>query len=373
MSWFPLLEDDIPLIDKPLDPTRRRILVLTGSVGAGHDSAAYELRNMLQSRGAYVEVQDYIDALPLPIRFLYKESYGPTIQYAPWAFELMFALLEYTLVQYCVIYFLGVRPSLSKVEKWVQGFDSVVSTYPVASQALGVLRSRNLLDVTTFTYLTDPAFHQTWFHNGIDVYATPYVDAISQAPKYHVEVNQVRPLVGEKFSKDTTSTRIAMRQHLGIHSTELLIVIVSGSLGIGKVSKTVSEILRRPGTRVLILCGHNEDLRMEMQYCNGVIALGWRMDLEKLYAAADVMVHNAGGMSFAEALVIGLPVVMYLPIPGHGRANASELARWGAVSWPKTPEELHASISDAVTQRSRVRLGNQELADLIMSNRILDV
>ena len=61
-------------------------------------------------------------------------------------------------------------------------------------------------------------------------------------------------------------------------------------------------------------------------------------------AAADVLVHNAGGLSLTEALVAGLPALTYLPIPGHGRANAAVLERSGIAAWPGTPAELAAGI-----------------------------
>ena len=80
------------------------------------------------------------------------------------------------------------------------------------------------------------------------------------------------------------------------------------------------------------------------------MALGWRDDVPDLMAAADVLVHNAGGLSCTEALVAGLPVVTYRPIPGHGRANAAVLARPGSQrgraalsSWPRPSSSATAS------------------------------
>ena len=61
-------------------------------------------------------------------------------------------------------------------------------------------------------------------------------------------------------------------------------------------------------------------------------------------AAADLLVHNAGGLSLTEALVAGLPAVTYLPIPGHGRANAVVLDRAGVAGWPRDPQQLADTI-----------------------------
>jgi UDP-N-acetylglucosamine:LPS N-acetylglucosamine transferase len=74
------------------------------------------------------------------------------------------------------------------------------------------------------------------------------------------------------------------------------------------------------------------------------VPLGWRDDVPELMAAADVLVHNAGGLSVTEALVVGLPTLTYLPIPGHGRANAAVLERAGVAAWPRDPQQLHEAI-----------------------------
>ena len=59
---------------------------------------------------------------------------------------------------------------------------------------------------------------------------------------------------------------------------------------------------------------------------------------------ADVLVHNAGGLSCTEAMVAGLPVVTYRPIPGHGRANAAVLHRSGQAPWARSPDELARAL-----------------------------
>jgi UDP-N-acetylglucosamine:LPS N-acetylglucosamine transferase len=71
-----------------------------------------------------------------------------------------------------------------------------------------------------------------------------------------------------------------------------------------------------------------------------VVALGWRDDVPTLMALADVLVHNAGGLTLTEALTAGLPAITFRPIPGHGTANAATLAEAGLAPWPKNTDEL---------------------------------
>jgi hypothetical protein len=61
-------------------------------------------------------------------------------------------------------------------------------------------------------------------------------------------------------------------------------------------------------------------------------------------AAADVLVHNAGGLTLTEAMSAGLPAITFHPIPGHGRANARILERSGLARWPRDEASLVADV-----------------------------
>ena len=54
---------------------RARVLVVSGSVGAGHDGAARELAARLTAAGADVCVRDFLAAVPRPVAWLLREGY----------------------------------------------------------------------------------------------------------------------------------------------------------------------------------------------------------------------------------------------------------------------------------------------------------
>ena len=102
-----------------------------------------------------------------------------------------------------------------------------------------------------------------------------------------------------------------------------------------------------------MLCGRNGALRRRWAGDPRVTPLGWRDDVADLMAAADLLVRNAGGLSLTEALVAGLPAVTYLPIPGHGRANAAVLDRAGVAGWPRDPQQLADAIERLASSAPR--------------------
>jgi UDP-N-acetylglucosamine:LPS N-acetylglucosamine transferase len=65
--------------------------------------------------------------------------------------------------------------------------------------------------------------------------------------------------------------------------------------------------------------------------------------------ASDCVVQNAGGFTSLEALAIGVPVLSYRCLPGHGTANAVALERAGLVPWARSVAELTRLLGAALS------------------------
>ena len=133
------------------------------------------------------------------------------------------------------------------------------------------------------------------------------------------------PLVPARFSRPAPAGEVdRLRRELGIAAGKRVALLVAGSLGLGDLVPTVEDVVAG-GLVPVVLCGRSERLRAKVAAVPGAVALGWRSDVHLLTWMADLLIHNAGGLSFTEALVAGLPAITYRPIPGHGRANAAVL------------------------------------------------
>jgi UDP:flavonoid glycosyltransferase YjiC (YdhE family) len=320
---------------------RGRVAVVGASVGQGHDGAARELARRLAVSGVDVTVHDYLDALPAVARSALRDLYAPTVQYLPAVFDGLFRRLERpgTLRRLARWTSALARPQMAR---WAAGADAVVSTYPLAGQTLGDLRRDGLVPGTSITYLTDPAAHVLWCHPDVDLHLTVTRATARDAARYGVTAEVAGPLCAPGFGHP--ERRRALRAELGIPGDAPVALIGAGSLGLGDVPRTVAAILHHPRAHAVVLCGRNVALRRRMAGDPRVVPLGWRDDVADLMAAADLLVHNAGGLSLTEALVAGLPAVTYLPIPGHGRANATVLDRAGVAAWPRDPHQLADAI-----------------------------
>ena len=344
-----------------------RVLIVSGSVGAGHDGAAREFAARLTAAGVQVVVRDFLDAVRAPVAALLRDGYATTVSRVPAAFEFLFRRLEQRGVLWA-----AERAICRRAEGAVAGWarevrpDVVVSTYPLASLTIGELRASGRLTARAITYLTDPAVHVSWLHPGVDEHLTVTAATAAQGRRdYPTEFTVGGPLVPARFATPLpTAERLAVRRELGLPEAGPVALLVAGSLGLGDLTATVRDV-RAAGISPLVLCGRNEGLRRRLAGEPGTVAVGWRADVDRLMQSVDVLVQNAGGLSFTEAMVAGLPAVTYRPIPGHGRANAAVLDAAGLAPWARTAAELGVHLRAAVG-RERERRAFPDPTDRVL-------
>jgi UDP-N-acetylglucosamine:LPS N-acetylglucosamine transferase len=329
-----------------------RVLVISVSVGAGHDGAAEELVRRLRLLGVDADLRDFLDALPRTARVLYRQFYRLSVGWAPGVYDWGFHGLERSgWVQQLT--FLMCRVAGRRIRHWIPGHAVVVSTHPMSSQTLGQLKEAGSLRAATVTYLTDPAVHRTWVHPAIDHHLT-VTEATARMGQvtYQTPMQAVGGLVPPQFARPASAARRReIRAELGVSQDVPVALVVAGSLGLGSVPRAVRAIGSSGIAQVVVLCGRNKRLRRQLSGLDGVVAVGWRDDVADLMSAADVLIHNAGGLSLTEAMTAGLPAVTFCPIPGHGAANAEVLAQAGLAPWPQDEAALLAAVLAAAGRR----------------------
>jgi UDP-N-acetylglucosamine:LPS N-acetylglucosamine transferase len=348
-------------------PTAGPIVVVSASIGAGHDGAAAEITRRLRSSGFAVRRADFLDLLPAGWGRALKQTYARQLTYAPasWGW-----LLER-----------AARPGAVRSAAWLStraaqrrllalAPAAVVSTYPLASQAVGRLRLAGLLPVPAVAVLTDPSVHPLCVAPGIDLHLAPNDEAATVVRDlYGLPAATNAPIVGPAF-RASHDVRAARRRH-GLPPDARLALVVAGSWGVGDVDATVRDLAAATDAIPVVVCGRNTALRYRLAANGRVIALGWVDDMPSLLRAADVVVHNAGGLTSLEALASGVPLVSYRCLPGHGVANAAVLERLGLAAWPRTPGELAPALRAATRQRSvagfAALAAAPEAADLILA------
>jgi processive 1,2-diacylglycerol beta-glucosyltransferase len=347
---------------------RRSILIVSASIGAGHDGVALEMRTRLTAAGLNAQILDYFELIPSGVSQTIKFTYRVGSRWAPFVLTATFRGRDPRTAGLPIgVGALNrhVAPHLASI---VARYDAVISTYPYAAQALGHIADVYRESTPTATFITDPAPHAGWLHPRIhDTWCVSEATALEAALLYQRDLMIVGPIVRDGFRARLLDAD-AIRRSLGIPLDRRVALIVAGSDALGRIIHTV-KILVSSGLFVMVLSGRNNRIRrrLQMERC---VVLGWRSDIPELMSASDIVIQNGGGLSCTEALVLGAPVVTFRPIAGHGVANAEVLHRYGYAYWAQSDAELlKVTTSPGVSHRLEDRYG--QLLDAV--EKLLDV
>jgi len=320
--------------------------MISASIGAGHDHAADQLTAALVADGHVVTRHDFLDLLPAGAGRWFAGIYSAQLRTAPSTWGAVVGALRQRQLAAMTAGTLA-RTAAPGLQAALTGReDLVVSTFPFASQALGRLRGNGQLAAPVATFLCDPSVHPLWVSAGVDTHIALHTTAAAQAHRLGARgIAVCTPAVSAEFHPATATERSAARARWGLpHGT--IALVVGGSWGAGQLAHAARDIAATGLATPVTVCGRNTGLYRRLVRGGPGIAVGWVHDMAELLRAADVVVHNAGGMSCWEAIATGVPVLAYRALPGHGAANAAALQEGGLSGWSRNRAELRAALRD---------------------------
>jgi processive 1,2-diacylglycerol beta-glucosyltransferase len=335
---------------------RRPVVIISASIGAGHDGAAREIARRLTLGGIPVVRHDFLDLLPPGLGRALRATYARQLVVAPGTWGRLLHAVEKP-GRVAGVIRLSRRLGTSGMRTVVgPGTAAVVSTYPLAGQVLAGLREDGSLQAPLAVVMTDPSVHPLCVAAGADVHLAPGRPCAAELSRqFGGRVETVTPLVPPEFRPPRDRAEVDdIRRRLGLPLDAKLAVVVAGSWGVGQVAATARDVAAAGMVTPVVVCGRNAGLRARLRAEGVGIALGWVGDMPSLLRAADVVVHNAGGLTSAEALATGLPLISYRCLPGHGVANAAVLSGAGLSSWPQTPRALATALWAALGRPARL-------------------
>jgi UDP-N-acetylglucosamine:LPS N-acetylglucosamine transferase len=175
------------------------------------------------------------------------------------------------------------------------------------------------------------------------------------------------PLVADSFGPQPPG-EAQWRERLG--GPRATVLMSAGAWGAGSGFARTMDVLRGDGYRPVVLCGRDERLRRRLAEVPGATALGWVDDMPGLLAASDVLLDNAAGQTALQALAVGVPVVGWRPIPGHGVEGVRRMAELGLSEHARSEAELLSALRRVVTdgqlREQRIAAGRKLLeADVV--------
>jgi UDP-N-acetylglucosamine:LPS N-acetylglucosamine transferase len=328
---------------------RLRFLVLSASMGSGHDAAATALAHRLTCAGHQVSRADLLDLLPSPMGGALRSFYRGIIEHVPAVYAGIYAAFfrhgaERPPGTTPVAALAG--PRLLDLAGQYRPH-AIVSVFHLAAQAAGRLRDLGQLPVPCAVMVIDFAVHRQWLHAGNDLYLC-LADQMTTRVQKTLGCPAITsgPLIADRFARPPAATDVARWRRRLAADGRPAVLLSTGAWGTASGLRQTARLLDGAGYLPVVLCGGNGRLHRKVALSPHAIALGWVDDMPGLMAAARVFIDNAAGQTAQEALAAGLPVVSYRPIPGHGAEGVRQMAELGLSDHAGDPEHLLRSVAE---------------------------
>jgi processive 1,2-diacylglycerol beta-glucosyltransferase len=351
--------------DTGRDPSRPyKVLLLYASFGSGHRRAAQAVQEALEERGIESEMQDLVAFLPAPLKSLYPWGYNFLINDWRFGWKFLYRSMDRSSRPY--------TPATSLLQKWQftrlkrylhdQHFTHIFSTHFTASALLTDWRKKKALDARIYSVVTDHIAHRCWKRTGLDHYfvASESVGRDLESagiPSRDITVSGI-PVV-RAFRQ--SMTREQARAQWDCDPEQQVILALCSGWNLSKTMSILTEIYAT-GLQLRLLVSTGPDPAKEEKVRKRFEATGMKCTIfgfstriAEMMAASDLMISKPGGLIVSEALALGLPSLLFSPIPGQEEANAQYAERHGAaIRIPEQEGALGNILKEILIKRDKL-------------------
>jgi UDP-N-acetylglucosamine:LPS N-acetylglucosamine transferase len=328
-----------------------KVLILTASVGEGHNAAARAVSEEIRDLhpDAQIQVENGLARVGAFWERFVVDGYKIQLSKAQWSYSwLYWSIVKSKRVTHfykglCSV--IGCR----KINRLIDysSPDIVLSTYPLTSAMLASLKRRGKVKLPCANLVTDFAPHPMWMYPDLDDNYVMHISTIEMVATMMEPspTTVVAPLVSKRFLGP--SRRAEAREALGVPEDAFVAMVIGGGWGVGNIERSARSVASVDGVWTLVVCGRNAELQKKLtdDPPPRSIILGFVDNMPDLIDACDLAVQNAGGLTSLEALRRGCPLLITDAIPGHGVANGQLMDRVGVASYVRDAADLPEAVA----------------------------
>ena len=308
-----------------------KVLILSCNTGEGHNSAGKAVKEAVERAGHEAVMMDMMILAGPRVSAVVGGTYVKIVKYVPRIFQLLYragsaitsprrkspvyaacSLMDRKLIRFLEEY----------------GFDAVVTPHLFPAETLTSLKHRGKLRQKVVAVATDYTCIPFWEETDCDYYVIPHGDLEEEFAAKGIPREKLLPLgipVRQNFLRKTERGKAKLR--CGLPQEEKTYLVMSGSMGFGKIQLFVMELSRRlrENEGIVVICGNNHHLerllRKELSGRPNVRILGYTEHVADYMDACDVISTKPGGLTSTEAAAKNIPIIHTRPIPGCEEKN----------------------------------------------------
>lgn len=364
----------------------KNILVVTASMGSGHNKAANAVAEAIKRKYPVnkINVIDFMSTETAYFNSLVKDIYLKMLDHTPSVYEFFYKFTSDSTKGSTIqsVFAHAMKKDMRELIKKYEA-DMVICTHPFPCAAASYLKQTGEINIPLITVMTDFCVHQFWLYKNIDIYFTAndllkkemvnqglleeriFVTGIPVGYNFRVDYNRDDLLAKFKLEKDKP-----------------VALIMGGGLGLGGVKNALCQLERlKKDIQILVITGANVALWSEMnEYAqhskHKIFVWGYSHNIQEFMSVATFLISKPGALTISEALTRELPMILHDPIPGPEVDNVKFVSDNGAAIWVKHQDTLDAVVREVLSDATilpKLRNNAKVLKKPYASDNIADV
>ena len=240
-----------------------KILILSCNTGEGHNSAGKAVMEAALLRGHEVEFMDLMLLGGKTVSHMVGGAYISIVRHIPAFFSLLYKVggLISSSTRKSPVYYANSLLA-GRLDRYIKehSFDLILTPHLYAAEVLTCLKHRGLLSVPVIAIGTDYTCIPFWEETDCDCYIVPQKDLLGELIHKGLPKKRLFPLgIPVKQAFSTQKKRSLARKFCRLPSDAHVYLVMSGSMGFGKVNLLVAELIRKleADEYVVVICGNN--------------------------------------------------------------------------------------------------------------------
>jgi len=318
----------------------KKIMLMYISTDSGHHKASLAIEKAFKLKGDFIEtsnVNSFTYTNPILEKVIGK-TYMSVIKRKPEFWEYLYdnpKIVEKTQRIRDSIH----RYNTGKLKTLMDEFspDAVICTQAFPCGMVADYKKSYNVKIGLYAVLTDYAPHSYWVFNTVDAYFVPSIETgeklIQNGVPHNRVINAGIPI--DPIFKTAKDTSVIMKK-FGLDPEKPVVLLMGGSQGLGPLKEVFNSLLKtRIDMQIVVIAGRNRHLyrwfkRREKSFrkvAKKLFTYSFIDNIDELMEVSSLLISKPGGITTAEALSKGKPLLIIKPIPGQEQMNCDYLLK----------------------------------------------
>ena len=315
--------------------SRRKVLIFSVPFGTGHNRAGEAIGKAFCRIDHKIDsemVDSFTCAIPVFGRLI-TGTYLEILKMSPRIYRFLYDKADSNFSKFGLakVLHLLMADKLAELVK-ERNPEVVLCTHPFPLGVLSLLRKKGKMNLPLVAVITDFSIHPFWIYDNVDLFVVGVEELKETLIALGIPMEKIK-VTGIPIDPafEGLNDAVELKVQLGLEPELPTVLVMGGGLGLGSLEQTVKTLLNFPQpVQIVVIAGKNQKLELSLKKLAArpevkIRVYGHVDNIHEFMEVADLVITKPGGLTSAEALAKGLPLVLINPIPGHEERNLNFL------------------------------------------------